>query len=191
MEALRCAHCGKSEKKEKEKEKRRRESWGKRRLDIQIEAYFVCLNRDWYIYTRTTSVNWRKGRLKLQLIPLNNRVRNRRGFHCRLLFASYSFFLSFLISESVLSMVSQLFEEKAKAVNELPTKPTTEELLKLYALYKQATIGDCNTERPGVFNFKDRSKWDAWNNLKGMSQEEAEKEYIAFVDELFEKYGSN
>lgn len=85
-------------------------------------------------------------------------------------------------------MVSALFEEKAKAVNNLPTKPSTDELLKLYALYKQATVGDVNTERPGMFNLKDRSKWDAWNKLKGMSQEDAEKEYIELVDSLFEKY---
>ncbi|SMN22473.1 similar to Saccharomyces cerevisiae YGR037C ACB1 Acyl-CoA-binding protein [Maudiozyma saulgeensis] len=85
-------------------------------------------------------------------------------------------------------MVSQLFEEKAKAVNELPTKPNTDELLKLYALYKQATIGDCNTDRPGIFNLKDRSKWDAWNKIKGTTQDDAEKQYIELVDELFVKY---
>ncbi|CAB4256784.1 similar to Saccharomyces cerevisiae YGR037C ACB1 Acyl-CoA-binding protein, transports newly synthesized acyl-CoA esters from fatty acid synthetase (Fas1p-Fas2p) to acyl-CoA-consuming processes [Maudiozyma barnettii] len=85
-------------------------------------------------------------------------------------------------------MVSQVFEEKAKAVNDLPTKPNTEELLKLYALYKQATVGDCNTDRPGIFNLKDRSKWDAWNKVKGTSQDDAEKQYIELVDELFAKY---
>lgn len=85
-------------------------------------------------------------------------------------------------------MVSQLFEEKAKAVNTLPTKPNTEELLRLYALYKQATVGDVNTERPGIFNIRDRSKWDAWNKVKGLAMEEAEQQYIALVDELFEKY---
>ncbi|CCC66768.1 hypothetical protein NCAS_0A02100 [Naumovozyma castellii] len=86
-------------------------------------------------------------------------------------------------------MVSQLFEEKAKAVNELPTKPNTDELLKLYALYKQATVGDNDKVRPGIFNLKDRSKWDAWEKLKGTSQEDAEKQYIELVDELFVKYG--
>lgn len=85
-------------------------------------------------------------------------------------------------------MVSAQFEEKAKAVNDLPSKPSTDELLKLYSLYKQATVGDVNTERPGIFNIKDRSKWDAWNKLKGMSQEDAEQEYIKLVDELFAKY---
>lgn len=88
-------------------------------------------------------------------------------------------------------MVSELFEKKAQEVNNLPTKPTTDELLKLYSLYKQATIGDCNTERPGIFNIRDRTKWDSWNALKGtLTQEEAEQQYIEFVDELIAKYSS-
>lgn len=87
-------------------------------------------------------------------------------------------------------MVSQLFEEKAKAVNALPTKPDTDELLKLYGLYKQATVGDNDKEKPGIFNMKDRYKWDSWEQLKGMSQEDAEKEYIEFVDELISKYNA-
>lgn len=87
-------------------------------------------------------------------------------------------------------MVSQLFEEKAEAVNELPTKPSTDELLELYALYKQATVGDNDKEKPGIFNMKDRYKWEAWENLKGKSQEDAEKEYIALVDQLIAKYSS-
>ncbi|CAI2002057.1 hypothetical protein SEUBUCD646_0G03000 [Saccharomyces eubayanus] len=87
-------------------------------------------------------------------------------------------------------MVSQLFEEKAKAVNELPTKPSTDELLELYGLYKQATVGDNDKEKPGIFNMKDRYKWEAWEDLKGKSQEDAEKEYIAYVDNLIAKYSS-
>ncbi|CAL9734124.1 acyl-CoA-binding protein 2 [Monosporozyma servazzii] len=88
-------------------------------------------------------------------------------------------------------MASQLFEEKAKAVNGLATTPSTDELLKLYSLYKQATVGDVNVERPGIFNIKDRKKWDAWNELKGtLTQEEAEQQYISFVDELIAKYNN-
>ncbi|CAH02180.2 long-chain fatty acid transporter ACB1 [Kluyveromyces lactis] len=85
-------------------------------------------------------------------------------------------------------MVSQLFEEKAKAVNELPSTPNNDELLKLYALYKQATVGDNTKEKPGMFNLKDRYKWDAWELLKGTSQEDAEQQYIELVDQLIKKY---
>ncbi|CCE65254.1 hypothetical protein TPHA_0K01200 [Tetrapisispora phaffii CBS 4417] len=87
-------------------------------------------------------------------------------------------------------MVSQLFEDKAKEVNELKTKPNQDEMLKLYGLYKQATVGDnTNASRPSMFNMKDRYKWDAWEALKGKSQEDAESEYIALVDQLVVKYG--
>lgn len=85
-------------------------------------------------------------------------------------------------------MVSQLFEQRAKQAAELPTKPDTDELLKLYALYKQATAGDNDKEKPGIFNMKDRYKWDAWEEQKGKSKEEAEEEYIKFVEELQSKY---
>ncbi|SCW00040.1 LAFE_0B08130g1_1 [Lachancea fermentati] len=85
-------------------------------------------------------------------------------------------------------MVSQLFQEKAEAVNNLSTTPSNDELLELYGLYKQATVGDNNKERPGMFNLKDKYKWDAWEKLKGMTQEEAEQKYIEYVDQLQAKY---
>lgn len=47
--------------------------------------------------------------------------------------------------------------------------------LEIYSLYKQGMIGDCNTSRPGTFDFKGKAKWEAWNKLKGMSKEEAQK----------------
>ncbi|KAH3688966.1 hypothetical protein WICPIJ_000025 [Wickerhamomyces pijperi] len=83
------------------------------------------------------------------------------------------------------------FQAKADAVNNLKTKPNDTELLSLYGLYKQATVGDVNTDRPGIFALKDRYKWDAWNENKGLSKEDAEAKYIAFVDELIAKYGVN
>jgi len=73
-------------------------------------------------------------------------------------------------------------------VKNLKTKPNNDELLKLYGLFKQATVGDNTTEKPGVFDFKGKAKWEAWDKLKGTSQEEAEQEYIAYVGDLEDKY---
>ncbi|CDR45990.1 CYFA0S21e00364g1_1 [Cyberlindnera fabianii] len=81
------------------------------------------------------------------------------------------------------------FQEKADQVNKLATKPSDDELLSLYGLFKQATVGDVNTDRPGIFALKDRYKWDAWKKNEGLSKEEAEKKYIDLVDELINKYG--
>ncbi|KAJ6258582.1 Triakontatetraneuropeptide [Drechslerella dactyloides] len=85
-------------------------------------------------------------------------------------------------------MPSAEFEAAATAANNFTTKPTDDELLKLYALYKQATVGDVNTARPGIFDMKGKYKWDAWESEKGKSQEEAEVEYIALVEEYKVKY---
>lgn len=85
--------------------------------------------------------------------------------------------------------IKMSFQEKADSVNQLVTKPTDDELLQLYGLFKQATVGDVNTDRPGIFALKDRYKWDAWEKNKGLSKEEAEAKYIELVDSLIAKYG--
>ncbi|ODV86099.1 hypothetical protein CANARDRAFT_175824 [[Candida] arabinofermentans NRRL YB-2248] len=85
-------------------------------------------------------------------------------------------------------MVSELFTQKAEAVKNLTKKPTDDEMLQLYGLFKQATIGDNETTKPGVFDFKGKYKWESWDKLKGTSSEEAESEYIKLVDELIAKY---
>ena len=77
---------------------------------------------------------------------------------------------------------------QADQVLKLTKRPSDDELLELYGLYKQATIGDNNTPQPGVFDFKGKYKWKAWDKLKGTSKEEAENKYIRLVDSLLEKY---
>ena len=54
----------------------------------------------------------------------------------------------------------------------------------MYSLFKQATVGDCNTERPGMFDPKGKAKWDAWDGRKGMSKEDAEKAYAELIWEI-------
>ncbi|KAG9349731.1 hypothetical protein JZ751_028179 [Albula glossodonta] len=81
------------------------------------------------------------------------------------------------------------FEKAAEEVKNLKAKPTDAEMLKVYSLYKQATVGDVNTARPGMLDFTGKAKWDAWETQKGMSKEDAMKAYIALVEELKEKYG--
>ena len=57
-------------------------------------------------------------------------------------------------------------------------------LLKLYALYKQATTGDVNTKRPGAMDFVGRAKWDAWDGHKGQTTDQAMQNYIDLVNSL-------
>lgn len=74
------------------------------------------------------------------------------------------------------------FESYSELAKSLPPQ-SNEVLLKLYAYFKQATIGDVQGKRPGLFDLKARLKYDAWMNLAGLSKEEAMQAYIDLVDE--------
>ena len=76
------------------------------------------------------------------------------------------------------------FEEASRESQTLSERPDNTTLLQLYALYKQATVGNVNTSRPGQFDFVGRAKWDAWDKLKGTSTQEAMQMYIDLVEEL-------
>ncbi|XP_031623961.1 acyl-CoA-binding protein homolog [Contarinia nasturtii] len=84
--------------------------------------------------------------------------------------------------------LDERFNEAAERVKLLTKRPTDQELLQLYAFFKQGTFGDNNTSKPGMFDLKGKAKWNTWNEKKGMSQDEAKEKYIAFVDQLMEKY---
>lgn len=86
------------------------------------------------------------------------------------------------------SKVTQ-FKDAQETVKKLKSRPSNDELLSLYALYKQATEGEISGDRPGVFNLKERAKYDAWSNLKGTSKSQAESQYIEVVNKLIGKYG--
>ncbi|XP_041637575.1 acyl-CoA-binding protein-like [Cheilinus undulatus] len=79
------------------------------------------------------------------------------------------------------------FERAAEEAKVLKTKPDYAEMAALYGLYKQATVGDVNIARPGMFDFKGQGKWDAWNARKGLSKAEAMREYVELVDKLKNK----
>ena len=83
------------------------------------------------------------------------------------------------------------FQHAANKVKDLKSKPSDDELLSLYGLFKQGSFGDVNTERPGVFDFRGRAKWDSWKSQQGKSQADAQQAYIKIVDGLINKYGLN
>ena len=89
-----------------------------------------------------------------------------------------------------IQMVSAEFEAAAASTKDLPVRPSDLELLQLYGLFKQATVGDNDTPKPGLLDFKGKAKWEAWNKLQGVSQEDAEKQYIELVNEIKQKYSS-
>jgi acyl-CoA-binding protein len=84
--------------------------------------------------------------------------------------------------------LQQQFEQAVARSKELTKRPSNEELLSLYGLFKQATDGDVDGNRPGGFDFKAIAKYDAWAELKGKSKETAMNEYIALMDKLYQEY---
>ena len=85
--------------------------------------------------------------------------------------------------------LQEKFEEAARDSQTLSERPDNNTLLQLYALYKQATIGDVNTSRPGQFDFVGRAKWDTWQKLKGTSTKDALQQYVDLVDRLKQSDG--
>ena len=79
-------------------------------------------------------------------------------------------------------------EEAAERLKSLTERPSNDEFLNLYGLYKQATVGDNRTSKPGMFDMKGQFKWKAWKDKSGMSQDDAVDAYVALVEELLGKY---
>ena len=80
--------------------------------------------------------------------------------------------------------VAAKFEDAQARAKKLTKTPSNDDLLELYALYKQGTSGDVSGSRPGMLDLKGRAKFDAWTKKKGTSKDDAMQKYIAFVDKL-------
>jgi acyl-CoA-binding protein len=76
------------------------------------------------------------------------------------------------------------FEAAVANSKNLSERPDNATLLKIYALYKQATAGDNTEKKPGFGDMVGRAKWDAWNNLKGTASDEAKQQYIDLIGSL-------
>jgi diazepam-binding inhibitor (GABA receptor modulator, acyl-CoA-binding protein) len=78
-----------------------------------------------------------------------------------------------------MSELETLFTQYSERVKKVKNTPSDNELLELYALYKQSTVGDCNIEEPaGWFNFEAKAKYKEWNGKKGKSKDECMNLYI-------------
>jgi diazepam-binding inhibitor (GABA receptor modulator, acyl-CoA-binding protein) len=86
--------------------------------------------------------------------------------------------------ETCVSDLKTQFEQAVADSKNLSERPDNQTLLKLYALYKQATSGDVEDKRPGFTDMVGRAKWDAWNELKGKSKDDAMRDYIAQIEDL-------
>ena len=83
-----------------------------------------------------------------------------------------------------MSTLNEQFEQAVADSKNLPERPDNMTMLKIYALYKQASAGDVDGKRPGFTDMVGRAKWDAWNEVKGQSSDDAKQAYIDLIEEL-------
>ena len=76
------------------------------------------------------------------------------------------------------------FEAAAANSKNLTERPDNATLLKIYALYKQGSVGDNTEKKPGFGDMVGRAKWDAWNSLKGTATDDAKQQYIDLIGSL-------
>ncbi|XP_063377848.1 acyl-CoA-binding protein homolog [Cydia fagiglandana] len=86
--------------------------------------------------------------------------------------------------------LQEQFDKAAGDVKKLKALPSDTDLLELYALFKQATVGDADpANKPGLLDLKGKAKFEAWTKKKGTSKEDAQKAYIAKVESLIASIG--
>lgn len=86
--------------------------------------------------------------------------------------------------EPKMSADNELFERAVTAAKSLPDRPDNNTLLKLYALFKQGSVGDVRGDKPGFMDFVGSAKYEAWAKLAGMPGTEAQALYIELVRKL-------
>jgi diazepam-binding inhibitor (GABA receptor modulating acyl-CoA-binding protein) len=83
-----------------------------------------------------------------------------------------------------MSDLTAQFEAAVASSKNLSERPDNATLLKIYALYKQATSGDNAEKKPGFGDMVGRAKWDAWNACKGTASDAAKQQYIDLITSL-------
>jgi diazepam-binding inhibitor (GABA receptor modulator, acyl-CoA-binding protein) len=84
--------------------------------------------------------------------------------------------------------IKAAFEQAQKDVKTLTKRPGNDDMLFLYAHFKQAAEGDVKGSRPGMLDMVGRAKYDAWAKLKGAKADDAMKKYVDKVASLLKTH---
>jgi len=85
-----------------------------------------------------------------------------------------------MVSDALASRYAKSSEDAKR----LPQKLlTNSQRLKLYALFKQAE-GPAPTASPPIYNAVARAKWEAWNDVRPLSSEQAMESYCSIIEGL-------
>lgn len=79
------------------------------------------------------------------------------------------------------------FNTACNLIKIYPKTIENKDLLYLYGMFKQATVGNCNIKEPSSYDIKQYAKWNEWNNNKDIVKSIAMAFYISRVDELYTK----
>lgn len=93
--------------------------------------------------------------------------------------------------EEDLSEMEQKFGRAATHLQSIVSDLDQKTLLSFYGLYKQATVGACNTPKPGIFNLQGKAKWNAWNDLNDMTKDVAMARYVDEMERLRPDWDDN
>ncbi|MEN8164260.1 MAG: acyl-CoA-binding protein [Acidobacteriota bacterium] len=80
--------------------------------------------------------------------------------------------------------LTEEFESAVSRSKQLPEKPANDVLLKIYSLYKQATEGDVSGDEPGMFDFVAKAKYQAWEECRGLTSDNAMQQYVDLITKL-------
>ena len=83
-----------------------------------------------------------------------------------------------------MSALNTAFDQAMADSKNLSERPDNATLLKIYALYKQGSVGDNAEKKPGFSDMVARAKWDAWSKLKGANGDAARQQYIDLIESL-------
>ena len=83
-----------------------------------------------------------------------------------------------------MSDLANAFEQASQDAQQLASRPDNQTLLRMYALYKQGSIGDVTGDKPSMTDMVGFAKWSAWNKVKGMTNAEAQQASVDLVEDL-------
>jgi acyl-CoA-binding protein len=83
-----------------------------------------------------------------------------------------------------MSDLANAFEQASQDAQQIASRPDNQTLLRMYALYKQGSIGDVTGDKPSMTDMVGFAKWSAWNKVKGMTNAEAQQAYVDLVEDL-------
>jgi diazepam-binding inhibitor (GABA receptor modulating acyl-CoA-binding protein) len=88
---------------------------------------------------------------------------------------------------------SDAFQAATKESQQLTSKPSDDQLLRLYALYKIGTGANFEeAKKPGVFDIKGKYKYNAWKDAveeERLTPEQAQEKYVELVEKLKSELG--